>query len=406
MKWIDKLTRHICTHCGRIAQESHLICTQKDCPAQTTPILGYGTLMGDVEVNRLLHVTKTATLYEGRRSETRVLLKVAHPTSEAVLRNEAKVFGEISMSRNRLLRPGLLARITGIAWLTRKFGRKLDPYPGMPVLLPAYASAPLSEFPSGQALIGDKTYYYEVFAYVEAVVLRDLLNQMPMPWYPNVAWFVMGIAQQLDFLHREYQVLHLNLNPDGILVRVDKNGYLFPIIIDLGLTFPLKSPSVDADVLQWLYSYAAPSYVAPELTMVETGDLPVTAISPRTDVYGLGLLFHEMLSGKPVYPFRLERASDIRFDVLRGNFRRLIRRDLRDPARIDVESQVERIALDAGQTDPGQRISTPHEFYQRLHTIFNDIPRPEYQPTTGELLLRVILSMGIIVGVLVLLSIL
>jgi hypothetical protein len=82
--------KRICPLCERISQDGNLWCQERDCPAETSPIImGYGDFLGDIQVVRLLYVLRTAVIYQAQRGEERVLLKVANNGCEEQLKREA-----------------------------------------------------------------------------------------------------------------------------------------------------------------------------------------------------------------------------------------------------------------------------------------------------------------------------
>jgi len=243
-------------------------------------ILDYGEWLGDIEVIRLLRVLRTAAIYEARRGEEALLLKVAHPGCQDQLRLEARTLVELARTQQHKM---------------------------LPVLLPAYRQADLTQRPYGKTVFQDETKYYEVFKYVEGEFLRDMLLKNPQPWYQHAAWVTISLADAIAFLHIKAGRLHLNLNPDAIYIRTDRQGIPRPLLLDLGV---LGEPQkID---FTWVRRYALPAYTPPELI---ARDGP---ISYPADVYGLGLLLYEMLAGHPAFRFAQRRDDEIRQEVVAG----------------------------------------------------------------------------------------
>ena len=97
-------------------------------------------------------------------------------------------------------------------------------------------------------------------------------------------------------------------------------------LLDMGLT--LSQGEIDSGVSQHAMSYVPPSYTAPEMMQAQK------QVSRASDVYGLGLLFYEMLAGHPAFPYRLRLDDEIRQDVLQGQPQVLNRRDLPEASRV------------------------------------------------------------------------
>lgn len=108
------------------------------------------------------------------------------------------------------------------------------------------------------------------------------------PLTPHAAARLLRVlAEAVDYAHR-VGVLHLDLKPGNVLI--DAAGT--PLIADFGLARPLDQHDV-ADVS------GTPGYMAPE--QVRPGGAP---LSPATDVWALGAICHEVLTGKP--PFQAD----------------------------------------------------------------------------------------------------
>lgn len=256
--------KRVCTVCQRVSVDGNLWCQEPDCPAGNMPLIfDYGEWLGDIKVVRLLRVLRTSAIYEAERDKEQVLLKVAHPGCQDQLRREARVLLELAAHQQ---------------------------HPMLPVLLPAYQQMDLKQRPYGKTMFRDEAKYYEVFAHAQGEFLRDLLLKNPQPWYQHAAWMTISLADAIAFLHLRGKVLHLNLTPDVIYVRTDKEGIPRPLLLDLGM---LGDPTgIDP---AWVRRYGVPAYTPPELI---ARDGPVGYAS---DVYGLGLVLYEMLAGKPPF---------------------------------------------------------------------------------------------------------
>jgi len=111
----------------------------------------------------------------------------------------------------------------------------------------------------------------------------------------SAAQLLCSVAEAMDYAHR-LGVLHLDLKPGNVLL--DEDGT--PRIADFGLARRL---SIAGDVDNERVS-GTPSYMAPEQAQVGSGKL-----NRATDVWGLGALLYEMLTGKP--PFEGGQAREV-----------------------------------------------------------------------------------------------
>jgi serine/threonine-protein kinase len=150
----------------------------------------------------------------------------------------------------------------------------------------------------------------------------------------EAARLVATLARALDYAH-ERGFLHCDLKPSNILL--DREGR--PHVTDFGLarrTSEESSLSMSGAIL------GTPSYMAPEQASgVRKG------LSPATDVYGLGAIFYELLTGDP--PFRSGTLMETVVHVLE-----------RDPTpprelRADLPKELETICLKCLEKAPQDR---------------------------------------------------
>lgn len=113
--------------------------------------------------------------------------------------------------------------------------------------------------------------------------LRAALQQNPWS-VDNTARLLEHIAGALSIAHRD-NIIHRDIKPDNILLDEDQNAYLsdFGIAKDLSLRHNNQTEEGT-----WLGS---PDYFTPEQIKGET-------VTPRTDIYSLGLVIYEMLCGE------------------------------------------------------------------------------------------------------------
>lgn len=102
------------------------------------------------------------------------------------------------------------------------------------------------------------------------------------------------IACGLSYAHSR-GIIHCDLKPSNILLDKEGNAYLS----DFGLARLLNTP-INAD--QQRVITGTPAYLSPEQIRGEVLD-------ERTDIYGLGLILYEMLTGEPV--FSAQHSTDM-----------------------------------------------------------------------------------------------
>jgi len=97
---------------------------------------------------------------------------------------------------------------------------------------------------------------------------------------------VLQLARALDAIH-SHGIVHRDLKPSNILFRA--NGR--PVIVDFGLARDLGTDSTLTIAGKLL---ATPRYMSPEQCLGR-------AVDTRSDLYSLGVMFYEMLTGKKIY---------------------------------------------------------------------------------------------------------
>ena len=182
-----------------------------------------------------------------------------------------------------------------------------------------------------------------------------MLTRNPQPWYQHASWMTVSLADAIAFLHVKGGRLHLNINPDHVLVRTDKQGIPRPVLVDLGMVSEPNAVNQD-----WIKEYAVPAYTSPELL-----DGTKTA-TVAADVYGLGLLLYEMLAGHPAFKFKLEKPDDVRNAVRNSNPPPLNRSDLAE----DITG----IVYQAIDRNPARRQPDIRTFAKQLRVKFGEVP--------------------------------
>lgn len=318
--------KRVCQRCNVISQDFNLWCQEKNCPAENaTEIFDNGEWFGSIEVIQAISITRAYIVYEARREEEHILLKVATPGNEDKLHGEARAFLQLAQAGQ---------------------------HPLLPVLLPAHLQGSRNVHPYGWTIINGKIRYYEVFAFAEGTVLRNWLLKNPQPWYQHAAWITLSVAEALAYLHRAGS-LHLCLNPDAVLLRFDKKNIPRVLLLDLGLGNSARNPRET-----WQDSYNLPAYTAPEL--LNSGQ-----VGPATDVYGLGMLLYELLAGKPAYAYHLLRDAAVYQTVSEGGAPPTGRRDLKE---------LPQIAEAAIRFQPGQRFADVSSFAALIRKAIPPIP--------------------------------
>jgi serine/threonine-protein kinase len=195
---------------------------------------------------------------------------------------------------------------------------------------------------SGQ--VGGTAYY--VMPFVEGESLRDRLvreKQLPIADALRIA---TEVASALDYAHR-HGVIHRDIKPENVLLH-DGSA----LVADFGIALA-ASRTGSTRMTETGMSLGTPQYMAPEQAMGER------EISARADVYALGAMTYEMLTGDP--PFTGITAQAIVAKVMTERPRPI------RPQRDTVPPAVEAAVLTALQKLPADRFATAAEFAEALH---------------------------------------
>ena len=124
------------------------------------------------------------------------------------------------------------------------------------------------------------------------------------PIHVQVAARLVGaVARAVDHLHQQ-GLVHRDLKPSNILL--DQEGE--PYVTDFGLAKVFLGAGLEATATGVIAG--TPSYMAPEQASGRGGE-----VGPAADVYSLGAILYELLTGQP--PFREESPLDTLLDILR-----------------------------------------------------------------------------------------
>ena len=149
---------------------------------------------------------------------------------------------------------------------------------------------------------------YVVMPFVQGELLCDMTNRAKQLSLEVTVRYITDIAAGLHVAH-ELGIVHRDLKPENIMISSDPEGGERAIVMDFGLAKErlvgpeLKKLTATGIVL------GTPEFMSPE-------QLRGKPLDPRTDVYSLGLMAYEMLSGK--LPFVGRTQQEIMIARLRS----------------------------------------------------------------------------------------
>ena len=196
-------------------------------------------------------------------------------------------------------------------------------------------------FDSGAA---DGLLYY-VMPYVEGESLRARLTREKQLPVPDAVRIASEVAGALDYAHRR-GVVHRDIKPENILLHDGR-----ALVADFGIALAVVQAG-GSRMTQTGMSLGTPQYMSPEQAMGER------EISARSDLYALGCVAYEMLTGEP--PFTGPSAQAIVARIMTEEPRPIT------PQRSTVPAHVEDAVLTALAKLSADRWGSAKEFAEAL----------------------------------------
>lgn len=186
----------------------------------------------------------------------------------------------------------------------------------------------------------DRSQRYMVLEWVEGRLLRQILNEQKKFPPERAIRITLALCNALDYIHSQ-GVVHRDLKPENIMIGPNDEVKL----IDFGIAANAGSRRLTFAKLT--EAMGTPDYISPEQVKGKRGD-------QRSDVYSLGIMFYEMLTG--TVPFTGPNPFVI-----------MNQRLLNDPippreVNPEISPQLQEIIYRALERDPNKRYPNAHEF--------------------------------------------
>jgi serine/threonine-protein kinase len=126
---------------------------------------------------------------------------------------------------------------------------------------------------------------YMVMEWCHGRLLRQILNDGPLP-VERALRIARGILEALEYVHAQ-GVVHRDLKPENIMVDEEAGDAIK--LIDFGIASHAAARRLT--YAKFTSTLGTPDYISPEQVKGKRGDA-------RTDVYSMGVILYEMLTGK------------------------------------------------------------------------------------------------------------
>jgi serine/threonine protein kinase len=153
---------------------------------------------------------------------------------------------------------------------------------------------------------------YFVMELVRGGRITDYCDQKKLDTKARLNLF-MQVCQAVQHAHQK-GIIHRDLKPSNILVTLH-DGVPVPKVIDFGIAKATAQPLTDKTVFTSFQQFiGTPAYMSPEQAEMSGLD-----IDTRSDIYSLGVLLYELLTGRP--PFETESLLRAGLDEMRREIR-------------------------------------------------------------------------------------
>jgi serine/threonine protein kinase len=180
-----------------------------------------------------------------------------------------------------------------------------------------------------------------IMEFLEGFSLEYLLGNMPKPSLSGILDIFLQVCYGLEYAHKQ-GIIHQDIKPANIFIRPDGQAK----IVDFGLACPQGTMDFDMP--------GTPFYMSPEQIQGEPVD-------ERTDIYSLGIMLYEMLTGNRPFPEdNLGKLMDLH-----------LKEDAPDPRILipDMPNELHTVIMKSIRKDPNERFNSVSDLINTLKPL-------------------------------------
>ena len=192
--------------------------------------------------------------------------------------------------------------------------------------------------------------YFYAMEFVEGETLENLIRRSGKLEIKLAIEIVAQVAAGLAAVH-EQNLVHGDIKPTNIMVRLKEEGGVTAKVIDLGLAKTLDESASEAGISSPGAFVGTPEFASPE-------QFAGVSVDIRSDLYSLGVTLWVMVTGQT--PFR-GPSAEVMYKHQHAPLPRERLQNVPQPVVVLLEKLLEK--------DPGQRFQTPNELLKAMPTI-------------------------------------
>jgi serine/threonine-protein kinase len=213
---------------------------------------------------------------------------------------------------------------------------------------------------------------------IDGITLEEFINDKNGLIVENRAYEMFDqILSAFAYAHKK-GVVHRDIKPANIILTNDSDGNFVPKVLDFGIA-TIVSESTDTEK-GWVVG--TPSYMSPEQVLG-------VQVDARSDIYSLGVLLHQMLTGRAPYDTTTLSELEINNKVVKEPLPRM------KEFYPYISDKLQKMVDKATAKDPEKRFQNCNDFRKTLKDILNPEPLKRVIKIAAAALVLMLLGGGL-----------